>query len=151
MREGTTTVQGNLCGDPIALRGGGARFRVASTPRFPNKSGEWVDGPALFVNVVCWDRMAMNVVASLRKGDRVIVYGPLKTNTWTDKDGNSRENVEMGADGVGASLAWNPVDVRRRRRDAAPAEQVDVPSAEQAPPDEQAPPEEDEYGVAMAG
>ena len=72
------TVTGNLTADPeprnTANGVGLGAFRVASnTRRFDKAAGEYKDGDPLYINVTCWRTMSVNVAASLRKGDSVIV------------------------------------------------------------------------------
>jgi single-strand DNA-binding protein len=82
--------------------------RVGSTPRrIDRDTGEWRDGDTSYYNVNCWRRLAVNVSASLRKGDPVIIRGKFRTRTWLD-EGRPRIEVEIDADSIGhdMSLGW---------------------------------------------
>jgi single stranded DNA-binding protein len=72
------TIAGNLVDDPeLRFTPAGqpvARFRVASVPRYLDKStNEWKDGDGLFLTVNVWRQQAENVAESLHRGTRVIV------------------------------------------------------------------------------
>jgi single-strand DNA-binding protein len=84
------------------------RFRVAVNNR--RKQGDtWVDDPSFFT-VICWKDLASHVAESLSKGDRVLVRGRLKENTWTDNEGNEQRRVEVVAEDVAVSLMFATVD-----------------------------------------
>ena len=102
-------------------------FSVASTPR-KNVDGEWVDGTTNWTTITVWGRLADNVSASLKKGDRVIAYGREEM-----KDGyTNKEGVEVAArpilvaDFVGLELSYAAAESKREAssggaRKAAPA------------------------------
>ncbi len=74
------TIVGNLVGDPeLRYTPTGqavATFRVASTPRFMDRTtNEWKDGDSLFLSCNVWRQAAENVAESLQRGMRVIVQG----------------------------------------------------------------------------
>lgn len=118
MHEGTTVIHGNLVGNPRVNRTAAgddvANFRVASSARRPNRTGEWVDTDTYYVDVTCWRRVATNVAASLRKGDAVVVVGALRTKEFMVGDQKRRE-TEIEAKHVGASLARSAVRFLRVR------------------------------------
>lgn len=104
------TVCGNLVADPVrrATPSGlaVAGLRLAATPRrFERVSGQWKDGPTLFINVTCWRNLADNVARSLHKGDPVIVYGRLVFREWKDKEAQARHAYEVDAVVIGPDLA----------------------------------------------
>jgi single-strand DNA-binding protein len=106
--ETTTTLAGNLTADPeLRFTGGGvavAHFTVASTSSVQDgSSGEWRDGDTLFLRCTVWRRMAEHV-ASLRKGNRVVVIGRLQQRTYETDDGRKRSSIELVADEVSVSL-----------------------------------------------
>ena len=47
----------------------------------------------LWIDVVCWDKIAENCKKYLAKGSLVFVEGKLKYNSWKDKNGNSRNKI----------------------------------------------------------
>lgn len=66
-------------------------FSVAVTPRKRNLEGEWEDGETYWVNCTAWQRLAENIVATWKKGDRVFVYGRTEMKPgYTDKEGVER-------------------------------------------------------------
>ena len=87
MNETSVTLVGNLVHDPrLRTTVSGvdvAGFRVASTARrWDRATGRWSDAGSLFLSVTCWRTLAGNAVASLRKGDPVVVTGRLSTRTY---------------------------------------------------------------------
>ena len=82
-----------------------AWFRLASTPRhFDRASSRWVDGDTSYVRVSCWRLLARNVVASITKGDPVVVAGRLRVREW-ERDGKRGISVEVDASAVGHDLS----------------------------------------------
>ena len=119
------TVQGNLVADPNARStANGAtvvHFRVAASGRrFDRASGEFRDGDTMYIAVSCWRTLGGNVLASLRKGDSVLVHGRLLLRTYDDKQGNRRSVHEIDAIAVGPDLARYAADLRRPTRAAEP-------------------------------
>jgi single-strand DNA-binding protein len=103
------TIAGNLVDDPeLRFTPAGqpvARFRVASTPRYLDKStNEWKDGDSLFLTCNVWRQAAENVAESLTRGMRVIVSGRLRQRSYETKEGEKRTVYEIEADDVGPSL-----------------------------------------------
>src|SRR5664279_4156038 len=101
--ETVITVVGNLTADPelrfTASGAAVANFTVASTPRtFNRTSGEWEDGPALFLRCGLWRQPAENVAESLTKGARVIVTGRLRQRSFETKEGDKRTVIELEVD-----------------------------------------------------
>jgi single-strand DNA-binding protein len=103
------TITGNLVNDPeLRFTPSGqpvATFRVASTPRFLDKStNEWKDGDSLFMTCNVWRQAAENVAESLQRGMRVILSGRLKQRSYETKEGEKRTVYEVEVDDVGPSL-----------------------------------------------
>jgi single-strand DNA-binding protein len=103
------TVVGNLVDDPqLRFTPAGqpvATFRIASTPRFLDKTtNEWKDGDSLFLSCNVWRQAAENVAESLQRGMRVIVSGRLKQRSYETKEGEKRTVYEVEVDDVGPSL-----------------------------------------------
>jgi single-strand DNA-binding protein len=112
MYESFVTVVGNLTADPVlrtASKTGRpfTTFRVASTTRRRDPgTGAFVDGGTNFVNVVAFNALAANCVASLTKGQPVVVYGRLRVNQWAASDSRTMTSVEIDAYNVGHDLSW---------------------------------------------
>jgi single-strand DNA-binding protein len=103
------TIVGNLVDDPqLRYTPTGqavANFRVASTPRFLDKTtNEWKDGDSLFLTCNVWRQAAENVAESLQRGMRVIVSGRLRQRSYETKEGEKRTVYEIEVDEVGPSL-----------------------------------------------
>ncbi|MGN6475338.1 MAG: single-stranded DNA-binding protein [Mycobacteriales bacterium] len=129
------TVQGNLTADPLgrttATGATVVRLRVASNARrFDKESGEFRDADPMYIGVSCWRTLGVNALASLRKGDSVVVFGKLLFREYDDVNGNRQTRHEIDAVAVGPDLNRVPVDLRRPARPAeAPA--TEAPAAEQ--------------------
>lgn len=81
-------------------------FRFASTQRrFDRAAQKWVDGDTNWYTVATFRQLAINVNASLQKGQRVIVTGKLRVRDWAT-DEKRGTNVEIDADSVGHDLTW---------------------------------------------
>lgn len=133
MNEDVITVVGRLGGDPTLKPVHGdrvAEFRLASTSR--RKDGDtWVDVHTNWFSVEAWGDFAAHVVASLRKGDLVVVLGRLKVEDW--ESGERRgTSVKLRADHIGPTLRAGAVTRDRR------APQADAPAP--PPPPEPAEP-----------
>lgn len=109
------TIAGNLTYDPELRQTGQGKpvvnITVAVNPRvYDQETKEWKDGEALFYKCSAFQNTAEHIAHSLKKGQRVIVYGTMKPNTWTDKTSGvlKTENIIM-IDEIGLSLAWTNV------------------------------------------
>ena len=117
----TITVIGNLTDDPeLRFTPSGAavaKFRVASTPRFMDKtSNEWKDGEPLFLSCTVWRQAAENVAESLQRGARVIVSGRLKQRSYETREGEKRTVIELEVDEIGPSLRYATAKVQKMQR-----------------------------------
>jgi len=115
------TIAGNLVGDPeLRYTSTGqavASFRVASTPRFLDKStNEWKDGDSLFLTCNVWRQAAENAAESLQRGMRVIVTGRLRQRSYETREGEKRTVYEVEVDAVGPSLRNASAKVNRVAR-----------------------------------
>jgi single-strand DNA-binding protein len=120
----TITIIGNLVNDPeLRYTPTGqavATFRVASTPRFMDRTtNEWKDGESLFLSCNVWRQAAENVAESLQRGMRVIVVGRLKQRSYETREGEKRTVYEIEADEVGPSLRSAAAKVNRSNRSTA--------------------------------
>jgi single-strand DNA-binding protein len=115
------TIAGNLVDDPdLRFTPAGqpvAKFRIASTPRFMDKTtNEWKDGDSLFLTCNVWRQAAENVAESLTRGMRVIVSGRLRQRSYETKEGEKRTVYEVEVDDVGPSLRNASAKVNRVAR-----------------------------------
>ena len=140
------TMSGNLTFTPKtgATRAGDtwARMRVASTPRhFDRAENLWKDGTTVFMDVVCWKKLAENVVQTLEKGDRVVIAGRLRQGSYEDSQGTRHTTYEVEAESVGPDLTKVAAKVMRRPvavNDPSAAESESEPSESDAPEPEPA-------------
>lgn len=114
------TVTGNLTSDPTLrfLSSGAAvaSFTIAASDRVKDKdTGEYKDGPTTFFRASVWRGMAENAAESLRKGQRVIASGRMKTREY-DKDGETRLSVELDVDEIGPSLRYATASVQKAEK-----------------------------------
>lgn len=123
MAQGDTEITfiGNCVADPeLRFTPAGAavaNIRVASTPRFFNKTtNQWEDGEAVFLTVNAWRDMAEGVAESITKGMRVMVKGVLRQRTYQTKDGSDRTIYEIEAEDIGPSLKYAKAQVTRNPR-----------------------------------
>lgn len=120
MQDALISLSGNVGTDVEFSQGEGwqlARFRLACTPR-RLRQALWVDGETTWVSVNCWGRMAENVIASLAKGDPVVVTGKLRTSAWTTPDGVRHERLLVEAGGIGHDLGRGTSSFTRNERRA---------------------------------
>lgn len=84
-----------LCADPRIGDANGkpvANLRVASNARV-KVDGEWTSAP-LFFDVALW-RAVDTIAEHFTKGKAIIIYGELRPRTWTDRDGQAHEGLEV--------------------------------------------------------
>ncbi|MGE5830757.1 MAG: single-stranded DNA-binding protein [Micromonosporaceae bacterium] len=117
----TITVVGNLTDDPeLRFTSSGAavaKFRVASTPRFLDKTtNEWKDGEPLFLSCTVWRQAAENAAESLQRGARVIVTGRLRQRSYETREGEKRTVIELEVDEIGPSLRYATAKVQKMSR-----------------------------------
>jgi single-strand DNA-binding protein len=164
MRETYMHVAGVVATDPTIRRFDDGRqvmsFRVASTSRrFDSTTKSWVDGPTLWVKVSCWRELAANASECVRKSDRVVVWGRVRTEQWKGEDGGQRSDLAIEAEALGPDLAFGVAKFVRRRRtvstqtltaeglvDTATGELAPVPSPDVPP----LPPGFEETDVAVS-
>jgi len=115
---------GNLGSDPASKPPVGEDERQVTDMRIyfdrmvPDKeSKEFEDKGGFWLDVSAWDRLALDVVRTLKKGMRVKVEGSLKHNTWTDESsGEERSKIILYADEVTLALGRiESVQIRQKR------------------------------------
>ena len=95
---------GNLTRDP-ELRSTGSGMSVCSlrvacnTRRKDQSTGDWVDKPNYF-DVTVWGAQGENCARFLSKGRPVAIDGRLEWREWQDKEGNTRQAIDIIADAV---------------------------------------------------
>jgi single-strand DNA-binding protein len=91
-----------------------ASFRLACTPRV-RRGGDWIDGQTTWLSVTCFRSLADHALASIKKGDPVIVVGKLRTSVY-EKNGEIVERLSLEATTVGHDLTRGTADFRRAER-----------------------------------
>lgn len=132
--ENIVTLYGRV-GTAIELREGAsvpwAMFRVGSTPRwYDTAARSWKDHETTWMTVKVFRNLAQNVAESLKIGDPVVVIGKLHTQSWTTKDGETRQSEVVEAHLVSHDLNRGVTRYARVERQAAaptgPDADVDV-------------------------
>jgi single-strand DNA-binding protein len=132
------TVIGNIVTDPERRQTGAgvpvANFRVASNHRRRDEAtGNWVDGHTTFYSVSAYRTLAEHALASLRKGERVIVTGALRVREW-ESNGRQGASADLDATALGHDLLWGTSSFTRTSRAAAGGT---VGAGQATPPPEQ--------------
>jgi len=129
---------GNLGADPEVrhLENGSvvANFNIATSETYTNKNGERVDQTE-WHRIELWDRLAQIAEQYLKKGNQVYIEGRLRTENWTDKDGQPRSRVSIRGNsmtllGGPNSQAGSPAGTSSgSERTAPPSREAAVPPA----------------------
>ena len=107
MANPTITIVGRVGQDPVKLNGGGVRLRIVSNDRVKNSStGSWDDKDTSWWTVKAWKNLAEQAVATLKKGQEVVIVGKIYEETWKDKEGNNRTSYDVNADTI-AVTTWS--------------------------------------------
>lgn len=128
MFETPLTIVGRIVTTPERRRVGDqdvVKFRVASNARRRGPDGEWGPGNSLFLSVNCWGKLGINVIASVSKGDAVIVTGQVYTNEYDDREGVRRSSVEIRATAVGPDLTWYIARTEKMNHPESPSATAD--------------------------
>lgn len=100
-------------------------FRIATGGRrFDRDADEWVDTESNWYTVTAFRHLALNLAASLHRGERVIVTGTLRVRPWENGE-KSGITVEIEATSIGHDLAWGTTEYTRGARpDVTPDDQT---------------------------
>lgn len=94
---------GNLGSDPEVryLESGSAvaKFNIATTESYTNKNGERVDNTE-WHRIELWEGLAKVAEKYLKKGNQVYIEGRIRTDNWTDKEGQARTGVTIRANSM---------------------------------------------------
>jgi single-strand DNA-binding protein len=135
-----TTLEGNLVKDPLLRYTKDQKpvtvFPVAVSYRHQLPDGTWAtdETRTTYVEVKIWGPTAEHAADSLRKGDSVIVTGPLVAKRWGHQDAAHGIVIEVTAKHIGVSLKWMPVTIRRDHYSAAPGSEQQPVNEPDAPP-----------------
>lgn len=104
-------------------------FRLAARRSHRDReTGQWVDDGTSWYRVSAYRALAENGLASIRKGDRVIVSGRLKLREWEAGDRRGTE-AEIDADALGPDLLWGRTRFERTAKAGAAAPTSDADAA----------------------
>ena len=88
-------------------------FRLASSQRrYDRTRNLWVDADTNWYTVTAFRQLADNAIASLSKGDRVVVSGRLRVRSWENGE-RSGTAVEVDADALGPDLLFGTTTFTR--------------------------------------
>ncbi|HLD07733.1 MAG TPA: single-stranded DNA-binding protein [Candidatus Peribacterales bacterium] len=73
---------------------------IATNERWKDRASNEIKERTEFNNVVLWGDLAKLAAETLKKGQRVHVYGRVQTRSWETKQGSKRYTTEIVADGV---------------------------------------------------
>ncbi|RKS86137.1 single-strand DNA-binding protein [Microbacterium sp. AG790] len=121
------TVIGNVASQPERreLPGGipAISFRLASSER-RLENGQWVDSHTNWYWVSAYRKLADHALASLQKGQRVIVTGRFRVKQW-ESGGKSGSSAEIDAEGLGHDLMFGTTTFRKGESSATPPPAAD--------------------------
>ena len=103
MSNPVVTINGRIGTDPDFKEFGDNRaikFRVITSDRRRNESGEWEDKDTSGWTVSAWNNLCDNSKKVLKKGQEVIVIGTMTEDSWTDSSGVNRKSVEIKATNI---------------------------------------------------
>lgn len=130
-KKGAVARIGNLTRDPELRFGasGTAYANAGLAVETPKEPGNWSgERETVFYELTFFGSLAENAVASLRKGERVVVIGKAEVETWQGDDGKPRTTKRILVDGCGPDLRWATATPARTGR-TAPAEPSTIEAA----------------------
>jgi single-strand DNA-binding protein len=91
---------GNLGADPeirnLPSGSAVANFNIATSESYTNKNGEKVTNTE-WHRIECWEGLAKVAQNYLKKGNPVYIEGKIRTEEWTDKEGQKRYTTKIRA------------------------------------------------------
>lgn len=101
MANPTILLTGRVGLEPENVGTNGIRFRIATSDRVKNEeSGQWEDKNTSWWTVKAWRNLADQSKVVIKKGMEVTVVGRIYEESWTDKEGNKRNSVEITAESI---------------------------------------------------
>lgn len=133
MNEITVSMAGNVAtepeqrttkaGDPMVT------FRlVVNEQRYDSTRGTYEDLACSFLSVSAFRGLAVNLAASVHKGQPVVVTGRLRVGRWTTGEGEVRTSPEVTAYHVGHDLKFGQSSFSKPQRSAGYAEAGSAPA-----------------------
>jgi single-strand DNA-binding protein len=122
-----------------------ARLRLATTERIYNRQTQETKEHTEWHTVVLWRGLADVADKYVRKGSQIYIEGSLRSNEWTDKDGNKRYGMEIVANdlkllgrrgGEGSGTSAPQYSAPAPSQSYAPAKPAAAPAPEPTPVDD---------------
>lgn len=114
------TIVGNLTYDPELRQTRDSKpvvnLTLAVNPRtFDRQANDWKDGEPMFYKASAFGQLAEHIANSFKKGNRAMIHGTMKSNSWTDKDSGVQktENI-IQIEEMGASVQFTDVTIGDR-------------------------------------
>lgn len=95
MKINTVIFTGHLGRDPEEVQGNSRTFVKARLA-----VGQGREKPTIWLEAVCWGKYASADLMRAAKGDCVTVSGRLTLREWTDRDGNTRQDLGVSCETV---------------------------------------------------
>lgn len=104
-------ISGNLTRDPERRDTSTGKVfttvSIAQTPRRMNPdTGKWEDAETVYIRGTAWGNLADHIAHSLRKGDKILAVGTLRSSTWNNKEGVEQKSLELSIEDAGPSLIF---------------------------------------------
>ncbi len=80
--------------DTIGVNTKVAKFNVATNHSYKNMKGETISN-TLWHNITAWNKLAVMVHESLKRGNHVTIEGRINYNNYTDKNGVKKVFTEI--------------------------------------------------------
>ncbi|MDQ1579891.1 MAG: single-strand DNA-binding protein [Microbacteriaceae bacterium] len=105
-------------------------FRLAAGQRKFNRTTKaWEYGDTNWYTVTAFRQLAINLVGSVAKGDRVVVTGRLRIREWENEE-RSGTVIEIDADAVGHDLNWGTSSYARSVKSSAAGSEAEHSEAD---------------------
>ena len=111
---------GRLGADPQARTAQSGKAWATASLAVDLGAGDDQEAPPQWFGIVAFGRVA-ETLCRHSKGDLVGVSGRLQRNSWTDKQGNEREQLQVIADAIVSARTVRPGGGRRQARESEAA------------------------------
>ncbi len=123
------TIVGNIADDPsLRYTPDGkpiTRCRVAAGTRYlDTRTGQWTNGPTLYVTCTLWHQMAENAAESIDKGTRVIVRGRLRQRIYNES--GDTPVMEIDVDEIAPTRKFVAAKVTKNPRPSGGSHRADL-------------------------
>jgi single-strand DNA-binding protein len=91
------TLLGNVAFDVESHQKGVVSFKLVTGRNWVDKDTKEKKSKSEYHRVVCFKKLG-DIASGIKKGDRVFVDGEIRTNVWTDRNGNECKTTEIMAE-----------------------------------------------------